>query len=552
MRWFLVMVLGVSAAALALVWVSPVGATVPGENGVVAFVGSDALGDQQIYSIEPDGANLTQLTSFDSGLMTSYSLWNLSWSPDGRWLAFQFVGYGGYPLHYVLTLDGSEAPALPAGYDLVFSPDGHSILYRGVDLPATTRVHDLSQGSDTLVTTPPLDSDDGSYAWMPDGRSFVFARTSCGSPSFCGSGFYRMDVATGLETRLAYCQPSNVVDGLDISPTGEGIAFVSRKSTESFGQLWACDLGSGIVTPIHAPDAMPAVMLPPSFSPDGSYVAATWDTPTDGVPPEIGIVSLTDGSWTALAYGRSPSWQPINPYPMGLADPIQGEWHLRDASGTIDDFYFGDPGDVPFLGDWDCDGIDTPGLYRRTDGYVYLRNSNTQGTADIKYYFGDPGDIPLAGDFNADGCDTVSLYRPSSQTFYIINELGDSNGGLGAAEYFYVFGDPGDNPFVGDFDGDGIDTVGLHRTTTGLVYFRNSHTQGIADNQFTFGDPGDRFITHDWNHDGLDTPAVYRPGNTTHYFRFDNSQGNADAKYIWGQPGWIPVTGTFTTNPDRP
>ena len=46
-------------------------------------------------------------------------------------------------------------------------------------------------------------------------------------------------------------------------------------------------------------------------------------------------------------------------------------------------FYFGNPGDYPFMGDWDCDDVDTPGLYRQSDGYVYLRNSNTQGIADV-------------------------------------------------------------------------------------------------------------------------------------------------------------------------
>jgi hypothetical protein len=138
-------------------------------------------------------------------------------------------------------------------------------------------------------------------------------------------------------------------------------------------------------------------------------------------------------------------------------------------------------------------------------------------------------------------------YTPD-QTFHIINTLGSNEGGLGAADVAYVFGNPGDTPFVGDFDGDGVDTVGLHRASTGLVYFRNTHTQGIADNHFIFGDPGDRFVAGDWNHDGIDTPAVYRPSNTTHYFRFANTQGNADAHYIWGEPTWLPVTGHFTHN----
>ena len=182
----------------------------------------------------------------------------------------------------------------------------------------------------------------------------------------------------------------------------------------------------------------------------------------------------------------------------GLVDPATGIWHLYEGGVQSTEFYFGDPGDYPFMGDWDCNDIDTPGLYRQSDGYVYLRNTNTQGTADVSFFFGDPGDVPIAGDFNGDGCDTVSIYRPSNQTFYIINKLGTKDGGLGAADYSYVFGDPGDQPFVGDYNGDGTDTPGLHRATTGLVYYRNTNTTGVAHNTFIFGDPGDRFVTGDW------------------------------------------------------
>ena len=153
---------------------------------------------------------------------------------------------------------------------------------------------------------------------------------------------------------------------------------------------------------------------------------------------------------------------------VGLVDPATGVWSLRGAAGGVTTFYYGDPGDVPFVGDWDCDGIDTPGLYRQSDGFVYLRNSNTQGIADIRFFFGNPGDIPMAGDFDNDGCDTVGIYRPSNTTFYVINELGANNGGLGPADFSFIFGDPGDKPFVGDFNGDGIDTIGLHRESTGV------------------------------------------------------------------------------------
>ena len=207
-------------------------------------------------------------------------------------------------------------------------------------------------------------------------------------------------------------------------------------------------------------------------------------------------------------------------------------WDQITADPSIFPFWYGTPGDVPFSGDWNGDGVATLGLYRRSNGYVYLRNSNTQGVADIAFYFGIPGDLPVAGDFDGDGFDTISIYRPSEQRFYIINRLGKNNEGLGAAEYFFDFGVPGDKPFTGDFDGDGIDTVGLHRPTTGLVYLRNSNTSGVAEDQFIFGNPGDKLIAGDWNGDGKDTVAVFRP--RTGMFYVKNSNGSGEAEFAVG------------------
>ena len=204
----------------------------------------------------------------------------------------------------------------------------------------------------------------------------------------------------------------------------------------------------------------------------------------------------------------------------------------RDSAST--DFDYGNPGDVALSGDWNCNGEETPGAYRQSDGFVYLRMTNTQGIADRQFYFGNPGDFPVVGDFNGDGCDTVSIYRPATTEFHIINSLANNNEGLGAATAVYIFGNYGDTPFAGDFDGDGVDTVGLHRQTTGLVYYRNSHTQGVADNSFVFGDGGDRFVAGDWDGDGDDTAAVYRPSNGTFYIKLANATGVADVSFHVG------------------
>jgi hypothetical protein len=232
---------------------------------------------------------------------------------------------------------------------------------------------------------------------------------------------------------------------------------------------------------------------------------------------------------------------------IGYVDP-GGSWRLAHEVAWAPfeaNFYYGVPGDTPFMGDWDCDGVDTPGLYRRSDGYVYLRNSNTEGVADIKFFFGIPGDVPVAGDFDGDGCDTVSIYRPSEQRFYVINRLGSGDTGLGFAEYSFLFGNPGDKPFVGDFDGDGFDEVGLHRETTGRVYFRFSLTTGVADRDFIYGDPGDFLVAGDWDGDGVDTPAIFRPSDGNWYVRLTNTEGVADHVISFGlaDSGLLPLVG---------
>ncbi len=234
---------------------------------------------------------------------------------------------------------------------------------------------------------------------------------------------------------------------------------------------------------------------------------------------------------------------------VGLFDPGQGKWHLREVDGSTTSFYFGNPSDSPFMGDWTGDGIDTPGLYRVSDGFVYLRNTNSQGIADTTFFFGNPGDVPLPGDFDGDGFDSVSLYRPSNQTFYIINELGENGGGLGAADFSFVFGDAGDLPIAGDWDGDGTDTIGVIRPSTGQVLQRNTNSGGAADNTFSYGDTGDAYTFGDWDGNPTDTPGVFRSPQAEFHLRNSNSTGGANDSFFFGSGGWIPVAGRRAPQP---
>ena len=326
-----------------------------------------------------------------------------------------------------------------------------------------------------------------------------------------------------------------------------GFEFMTGQTVKLSGTFTDPGLADTHIVTVHWGDGGAPVVLPPvavgsrSFEATHVYLAESFFgievTVTDGDPGGTSAVknAFVSVNGESVAEGD---------HRIGLVDPATGRWHLYNEAGSLaTQFFFGNPGDYPFMGDWDGDGIETPGLYRQSDGFVYLTNTNSTSTADISFFFGNPGDIPIAGDFNGDGFDTVSIFRPSNQTAFIINELGEDGGGLGAADVAYVIGNPGDKPFVGDFDGDGVETVGLHRESTGLVYYRNAHSAGFAHGQFLFGDPDDRLVAGDWTGNGDFSPALFRPAATTMFFRYTNSQGNADFEWSAGESEWLPVSG---------
>jgi len=101
---------------------------------------------------------------------------------------------------------------------------------------------------------------------------------------------------------------------------------------------------------------------------------------------------------------------------------------------------------VGIAGDWNGDGNDTTGVFRPSDGVIFLKNNNTTGIADIALNYGLPGDQPVMGDWNNDGIDTIGIYRQG--TFYLRNE--NTNG---FAELVFGLGNPGDMPIAGNWDG---------------------------------------------------------------------------------------------------
>ena len=252
------------------------------------------------------------------------------------------------------------------------------------------------------------------------------------------------------------------------------------------------------------------------------------------------IADKTNENYTATFNNSAP----LCAVTTGVFRPSNGVIFLKNSNTTgIADvaLNYGNPGDYPVVGDWDGDGDTTIGIYR--NGTFYLRNSNTNGFADIVFAFGSPGDQPIAGDWNGDGVTTVGVYRSSTGTFYL--SYGNSAGAPQSGPF--RLGNPGDVGITGDWDGNGSDSIGVFRPSNGALYLKNNNSAGFADIQINYGLPGDKPVTGDWNNDNVDTIGVYRNG--TFYLRNTNSIGFADIVFSLGNPGDMPIAGNWDGQP---
>jgi hypothetical protein len=227
----------------------------------------------------------------------------------------------------------------------------------------------------------------------------------------------------------------------------------------------------------------------------------------------------------------------------GVFRPSNGLLYLKNANTTgFADvaINYGLGGDYPVTGDWDGNGTATIGIYR--NGSFYLRNSNTIGFADIVFAFGMPGDQPIAGDWDGNGTDTIGVYRPSTGQFLLRNSNTNSTPDMS----FYL-GNVGDVGIAGDWNGDGKDTTGVFRPSNGVIFLKNANSTGFADIALNYGLAGDQPVTGDWNGDGKDTIGVYRNG--LFYLRNSNTIGFAEIVFGLGNPGDMPIAGDWNGIP---
>lgn len=191
----------------------------------------------------------------------------------------------------------------------------------------------------------------------------------------------------------------------------------------------------------------------------------------------------------------------------------------------------GSTGDIPTDGDFDGDGIITPGVFRPSNGFWY-RSTNPANNYNAQWW-GVTGDVPVEGDYDRDGITDVAVYRPSTNRYFILR----------TADMAYTevpLGIAGDRPAPADFDGDGRLDPAVWRPSNGLwTYLPSSGNYGSYI-QALWGATGDIPVAADYDGDGKADLSVFRPNEGNWWvFRSSLTAGQAQIT-TFGTLGDIP------------
>lgn len=222
----------------------------------IVFV-SDRSGSSELYQIDFDGENLTQLTH-DNSLILSPAA-----SPDGKRICY--TSYKNYnPDLYVLSLDTNqvECIAMHAGLNFAaaWAPDGRTLALT-LSKDGNPELYSLDSVSGKALRLTKNYWNDVSPSWSPDGMELVYTADKIGAPQL-----YILRRGDKAPRRLTFRGSYNVSPAW--SPTGEIIAFSSSMdgnfniyTVQTNGDnLWQLTQNAG-----NNED--------PAWSPDGGYIA---------------------------------------------------------------------------------------------------------------------------------------------------------------------------------------------------------------------------------------------------------------------------------------
>ena len=273
----------------------------------------------------------------------------------------------------------------------------------------------------------------------------------------------------------------------------------------------------------------------------------------DGLTTTVGAFDTTfnGGAHDAFVAKFSPTFNDTT----GIFRPATLQFQLRDSNttGPADHIItFGQAGDQPVVGDWNGSGIDSVGVSRPSTGQFFLQITRKI----IVINFGQAGDIPVVGDWDGNGVDTPGVFNPANGQWQLTNGINGLNvsNSFPQANFTFTFGQNGDLPIAGDWDGNGIDGVGFFRTTNSTFNLSNGFQGTIDIKPFIFGGLGVKPIAGDWNGDGIATIGIFNPNTGTMSLNNTNSSGNGigDIVFSFGLNGDFPLAGDWDGKPSLP
>jgi hypothetical protein len=281
----------------------------------------------------------------------------------------------------------------------------------------------------------------------------------------------------------------------------------------------------------------------------------------------VGALLLTAGtSWAGPA--EIEGEDTIGCYDQGIdgSPPSNSVFYVstsnRAGRVTANFVAFGDPAttQIAAAGPWGGPDSVGPGVYtvQGTDGVWAGRGVYNGGTPTVyaaldiepTYVSGGADPIPLVGLFASTTQVGVAHYYPATGIFHFQDNPGGANG---TAAFEFGPKDPGNvYPVVGDWDGDGVDTVGVYDSANGIFYLTNGNSNATVNTSviaFAFGAPGTGLIpvAGDWDNSGDgDTIGAFEPSTNTFRLRDANDAGTADYKPILGDSSTCqPIVGDW-------
>jgi len=150
-----------------------------------------------------------------------------------------------------------------------------------------------------------------------------------------------------------------------------------------------------------------------------------------------------------------------------------------------------------------------PEAAEATDGRRVLKRTAAgnprMDVIDHVFRFGLSKDIPIAGDWNGDGIRSIGVFRHGTWFLDV-----DGDGRQTERDSIVTYGEEGDIPVVGDFNGDGIDQIGVYRRGIWITDSNGDRELDAHDEVFQMGDDESKPVVGDWDGDGTDDRALYR------------------------------------------